>query len=548
MLIKYVSFFASLLISVSCASTSDDGAEVTVAGEVLIKEALNTPKISSQLTSSSHAILSSIASKNDFTMPFYDFAIQNYNFNCFGFDSEDPQRWNDYINNIFREFSSQQPDQAQIIMNKIVLPNHPFLSQVPFTFKTADFLGPDIDVFLDKVAYNIFIQQFSQLLALKDTSEAKILLKDLLYKAKNTSRPDPEFKYHHAYIANAPFDYLKRTKHRHSENLNSINAFISQLAPFLYNEVAEHCKYLADEMLYELLPSIYSTLTDTSYENTIRKYQESSLQPIDKSYLWDPQEFHGDFLEAFQVLLNFEIFTLPYFKILKLLSSDSPLVHLFRHYIAQNYFKPSYLSPRHQLLFWRSLIFSSFSEFSSILRHRSKQILSLDEVEHLFVYGILDNQFSYEDKFVLVSGWGHTFTAKVLLRHRTSSHWTYIYDDYIRKAFLDASKRGHLSFVKILLHIPTDTAGEALAYAALGGHTSVVELLLQSRTDISADHIGRSLCNAAYGGHTFTVKLLLQLRFSILVAHFGLALENASQAGHTGIIELIRPNQLNMNR
>jgi hypothetical protein len=51
----------------------------------------------------------------------------------------------------------------------------------------------DLDAYLDKVAKDIFIQQFSQILALEDSSEAQILLKDLIHKAKNTF-PDPEFK------------------------------------------------------------------------------------------------------------------------------------------------------------------------------------------------------------------------------------------------------------------------------------------------------------------------------------------------------------------
>jgi hypothetical protein len=266
MLIKYASLFSFLLITVSCSSISDDGAEVTVpfsqVGEALIKEALDTPEISSQFTSSSHAILSSIAFKNDYTMPFYDFAVQKYDFNYFGFDSENPQSWNAFVNCSFRDFSHQRPDQAQAIINKIVLPSHPFLSQVPFTLHTADFLDqfiPDIDVFLDKVVKDIFAQHFSQILAIEDPSEAQILLKDLIHKAKDTSFPDPEFKYHHAFLANVPFDYFKKINYCHPEHHNSINSFISQLAPILYSEIAEDSKQLADEMLAGLLPCPQST-------------------------------------------------------------------------------------------------------------------------------------------------------------------------------------------------------------------------------------------------------------------------------------------------
>jgi hypothetical protein len=249
MVIKYFSLLVLMLITVSWASSNDDGAEVTVpfsqVGEVLIKEALNTSEISSQFTSSSHAILSSIASKNELAMSFYDFAVQNYDFHELGFDSEDPQYWNAFINTPFRDFSSQEADQAQEIINKIVLPSHPFLSQVPFTFHTAEFLGQfilDIDIYLDKVAYNIFAKQFSQILALKDPSEAQILLKALLHKAKNSSFPDPAFKYHHAFIANVPLDYFKRTDYCRPEHHANINSFISLLASNLYYEIAKDSK------------------------------------------------------------------------------------------------------------------------------------------------------------------------------------------------------------------------------------------------------------------------------------------------------------------
>jgi hypothetical protein len=558
MLVKIVSFLVCLLISVSCSSISDDGAEVTVpfsqVGEALIKEALDTPEISSQLTSSSHAILSSIASKNEFAMPFYGFAVQKYDFDYFGFEPENPQSWNAFVNCSFRDFSRQEADQAQAIINKIVLPSHPFLSQVQFKLHTTDFLGhfiPDIDVFLDKVAKDIFAQQFSQILALEDQSEAQILLKALLHKTKNSSFPDPAFKYHHAFLANVPFDYFKRTYSVHSEYHNNINSFISQLASSLYYEIAEDSKQLADKMLSRLLPSIYSKINRTSYVNTIRMYQKSLLQPIDKSYLWDPQEFQVDLLEAIQALRIVENYILPpYLKMIEFLSGDSHLAHLFRHYIAQNYFKPSYISPQHQPLFWRSLIYSSFTEFSTIFPHRSHQILrqlqlltSIDEVEHIFVYGILDKQFSCENHFLLVSGWGHTFIVKLLFERRTSPYCTRIFVDYIGYALLHASKMGPLSLVKILLEshfdIPADAAGEALANAALDGNTSVVELLLQHRTDISDNHIGMALNNAAHNGHTFTVEFLLQCQTDIPVAYVGLALECASMRGNTLIVKLL---------
>jgi hypothetical protein len=241
MLIPYLSILIFTLIPVSWASYREEtSVSFFQIAQTLIEEALDTPEISSKLSSSSHAIISSFSSKNEYTMLFYDFAIQNYDFNGLGFDSQDPQYWNAFINYPFREFSRNKPDQAEDIINKIVLPSHSFLSQVPFTFQTADFLDqfiPDIDMYLDKVAYTIFIQEFSQILALEDLSEAEILCKALLRKAKNISFDDPEFKYHHAFIVNVPFHYFKKTIYCHPEHYNDICSYISKLAPILYYEI-----------------------------------------------------------------------------------------------------------------------------------------------------------------------------------------------------------------------------------------------------------------------------------------------------------------------
>jgi hypothetical protein len=521
-MVKFVSFLVFLLITASRASSSDDSKEIAVrfsqVVQILIEEALNTPEISSQLSSSSHAILYSFSSQNVDTLPFYDFALRNYNFNELGFDSHDPQYWNAFINYPFRDFSRQQPDRAQLIINEIVLPRHPFLSQVPSTFQTTEFLGqfiPDIDIYLDKVAYDIFSQHFSRILNLDDPSEAQILLKALLYKAKNTLIHDPEFKYHHAFLANVSFDCLKRTYCHHFEHHNNIGSLIYRLAPTLYHEIAKDSKKLAEKILSGLLPSVYSIPTDTSYENTIREYQESFLQLIDRSYLWDPQIYYGHILKSVQALSIIEGFNMPpYLKILKFLSKDSPLSHLFCHYIAQSYRKPSNLTAQNQPFFWRSLIFSSFSAFSSLFLNYSRRILeqlqlfpSSDQFQSLFIYGILDDQFSSKNDFPLVSGWGHTATVDILLQRRND--------------------------------ITAFTVGLALRIAAKSGHTATVELILRYRTDIDADHVGRALEDAAKCGHIKTVELILQRCTDIAADRVGLALEKAAKWGHAPIVDIL---------
>jgi ankyrin repeat protein len=531
-------------------SAEETTASFSLIAENLIKEALDTPDISSKLSSSSHAILSSFTSKNEYAMPFYDFAIKNYNFNGLGFDSQEPKYWNAFINCPFRKFSRNQPDQAQVIINKLVLPSHSFLSQVLFTFQTADFLDqfiPDIDIYLDKVAYNIFIQEFSQILALEDLSEAEILCKALLRKAKNISFDDPEFKYHHAFIVNVPFHYFKKTIYCHPEHYNDICSYISKLAPILYYEIAENSKQLADKILAEILPSQTDMdITEIAYEKIISEFQGSLLQPIDNSYLWDPQQFHTDLLEAVQTFIAYENLHLPYYTmIIEFVSKDSDLAHLFRHYIAQNCCKPSNISAEHQPLFWRSLILSSFSVFSSLFSLYSSQILqhsqlspSLNQFQSLFINEILDDQFSPKYYFRLVAEWGHTFTVDLLLQRRTD-----ISADDVGSALESAAEGGHMSTVDLLLQLRTDISaddvGSALESAAKSGHISTVDLLLQRRTDIFADDVGSALESAAKSGHISTVDLFFQRRTDIAAYHVGWALRYAAECGHISTVDLL---------
>jgi hypothetical protein len=267
--------------------------------------------------------------------------------------------------------------------------------------------------------------------------------------------------------------------------------------------------------------------------------------------VWDPQHFNDDLIEAIKVLGIVENSNLPpYLKMLEFLSDYSSLAHHFGNFIVQNYFKPSDLLNEHQNIFWRSLIFSSVTDYSKRFPHNSGQILqklqllppSLDEVQYLFVDGLLDDQFSPYHHFHLVSGWGHAFTVNFLLNHRTD-----ISAYHAGWALYDATGSGHNIIVELLLNhrtdISADHAGLALMKASDWGHTTIAELLLQSRNDISADHLGSSLEYASDSGHTTIVKLLLQSRNDISARNVGVALCNASGSGHSTIVELILHSQ-----
>jgi ankyrin repeat protein len=546
MFLKYVFILAFTLITASWASSIDGGEETAVSfseiAGLLIKDALDKPEIASQISSSSRAILSSISSQNECTMDFYNFAIQKYGMNEFGFDPEDPQYWNFFIASTFHDFSSDHADQTQVIINEIVLPSHPFLSQVPCTIETADFLGNkfifDIDVYLDHIAYNIFVQNFTQILTLED-SEAQILLKALFYKVKNTSFHDPDFKYHHAFLQNVPVHYFKRTTQYHFKHHKNINSFIIRLASTLYYEIDN-----ADEILSGLLPSIYSELSDKSYENVIRKYQESLLEPIDKYYLWDPQQFNSNLLSALQALRDVENSNLsPYVKILGFISTDSTLAQLYRGYIVKNYVEPSNLSAQDQPIFWRSLILSSFSAFSTVFPHNSRQIIeqlhllpNMGDIQSISVYDILDDQFFCKAHFPLVSGWGHTITVDLFLKNIIDINNVDEDEDeehLVSSAFLNAASGGHTSTIDFLLRNNDFFVGDlgwAIENAAEGGHTSTVDFFLQLNDDIEYTYVSIALIKAVQDGHTSTVDLLLRSRDDIdsnyIFDSFDFAIEN----------------------
>lgn len=561
MLIQYIFPLIFALSAASCAKSSDikeiinqinASSQSDNLGQLqftpLIDIALNTPKIFSQLDFCSSAILSAFSASNICTYPLYDFVLAEYDLNIFEFNPEDPHYWHALINFPFRDFARQNPDQAEIIIKKIVIPNHPFLSQVHYRFQIDDFNSqfiPDIDIFLEKTAKIIFAQQFSQIIALKNSSASKILLKALLYKVKELSRFAPEFKYHHAFLTSVPIHYYKTTYFFSHECFSDIESYIARIASTLYRAISDVSQEEARKILAGILPSHYSTITPTSYENTIQEFESSLQQPIDNNpYFWDPQLLSSNifaFLALYESNIEMNI-SHPHMSILRIISQDSPLTHLFRHYIAQAYLQPLNLSTEQQLLFWHSLILSSISEFSSNFPYYARLILqeisvSLDDIHTHFFYGRLDDEFSPYDHFRLVARWGHSATVELLMLSRAD-----ISADDFSNALFAAAEGGHTQTVQMLINSPynisNDDAGLALCNAAQSGHTDTVELLIKF-PDILADDIGLAYRIAAKCGHTTTFNVL-QSCSVISADNAGLALRSASQGCHTAIIELLQ--------
>lgn len=113
-------------------------------------------------------------------------------------------------------------------------------------------------------------------------------------------------------------------------------------------------------------------------------------------------------------------------------------------------------------------------------------------------------------------------------------------------ALVEAARHGDLAGVRELLEMGPDPDGPianalALAHAARGGHTQVVELLLKSGADIEGGNGLSPLACAAYKGQDEIVRLLIERGADIDAdtGGAGTALFQASAEGHLSTVRLL---------
>jgi ankyrin repeat protein len=113
-------------------------------------------------------------------------------------------------------------------------------------------------------------------------------------------------------------------------------------------------------------------------------------------------------------------------------------------------------------------------------------------------------------------------------------------------ALVEAAQRGDLAEVRELLETGTDPNrtienASALGHAARGGHTQVVELLLNSGADIEGGNGLSPLACAAYKGQDEIVRLLIERGANIEAdtGGPGTALFQASAEGHLSTVRLL---------
>jgi hypothetical protein len=179
---------------------------------------------------------------------------------------------------------------------------------------------------------------------------------------------------------------------------------------------------------------------------------------------------------------------------------------------------------------FRPLILYLFQTFSGILDKRMYYRYYNDKVEILMINTCLEK--------------GHFDLVLGIVRNNVDLSGKAL-------ALACAAQLCQTNVVELLLQsrtdIPTHYVGLALINAAENRHTYIVELLLQSRTDIPAHYVGLALSNAAENRHNFIVELLLQSRTDIPAYHISRALRRAVKNRHTSIIELLLEREIDIS-
>ena len=120
-----------------------------------------------------------------------------------------------------------------------------------------------------------------------------------------------------------------------------------------------------------------------------------------------------------------------------------------------------------------------------------------------------------------------------------------------------ASAGGHTEIVQILLekgaevNVQGGDYGTALGAASAGGHTEIVQILLENGAEVNAEggRYGTALGVASARGHTEIVQILLEKGAEVNVqgGDYGTALGAASAGGHTEIVQILLENGAEVN-
>ncbi|ETS82540.1 hypothetical protein PFICI_04416 [Pestalotiopsis fici W106-1] len=156
---------------------------------------------------------------------------------------------------------------------------------------------------------------------------------------------------------------------------------------------------------------------------------------------------------------------------------------------------------------------------------------------------------NWNTPLIIASRFGYEQIAEVLLKRGPNIEAC---DDEGDPALLVAAARGHTEITKLLLDYgaqlssvsPSKNNRSTLALASLGGHESVVRLVLerQAQIEVYDDNRDSSLTLAALNGHEGVVKILLEAGANVNTATQRAdgavtPLQIASSRGHHGVVQ-----------
>ncbi|CAG9990107.1 unnamed protein product [Clonostachys byssicola] len=191
----------------------------------------------------------------------------------------------------------------------------------------------------------------------------------------------------------------------------------------------------------------------------------------------------------------------------------------------------------------------------------SRSLLTASSKDHLRILRLLVDNYVYlnkQAKFDVDSlsnayaGYQKSHGRLLLDCQDTNAHFA-----FYGNALQAAAQGGHTGVVQLLLNRDADVNvgggffGNALQAAARGGHSRVVELLLERGADINAPggFYGSGLQAAARGGHKIIAEHLLDRGADVNTSRgfFGTALQAAARVGHKKIVRLLITKYADIN-
>lgn len=296
--------------------------------------------------------------------------------------------WTFIISRSFEELAQSDQAQAREILEKIVIPNHPFLSKVRGSyFETFDPVGPELLPLQQQVkelSNAFFAARLSEILRSVDepSYNARFQFTLLLYTySRGASWDSPEQPYACAFLMNAGLERFQSSINRLGITDYRECTKITHIAADLYHQMTfgmsktslQHQR--AQNMLEIVLPKVYRENRGKDYQTVMHAYVESALSPDDLYFPLDPEKFGIATAYALSDPQIMSFLSPGQASILKCLEQTSDFCGPFFIYITQSYQQSQYPAIKSNPIFWADLIDRYFIEFAKVSHSRAIDIL-----------------------------------------------------------------------------------------------------------------------------------------------------------------------------